>query len=281
MWLDDYKKYLYKKDPKRWNNIIVDKNKASEIVHRKQCKTFKFFLDEVAPDLVVYAPFKEQAVYAAGVIRSAVIPERCVSDKGYKHGRAIVMSKCTDILEDEDVYNQHWELTWEHNIRSRKSACLARISPKLNAPTILTICHKDSMIQKWRYNVKTKQIENEGYFGGCLEYDLKNDRIIMNPCSIYNPFMTWDWEYLNSTAYKENTLSNALESNDIIDGDSKDETVESTKSTKTKELENKKDAKIVIENVKLIDNVKEQNSENDPDEKKMDEKFEEDEDNSI
>lgn len=135
------------------------------------------------------------------MIRSIPMPQACISDLGFKIGRPIGVSKCAEDSEDEDAFNQHWELNGHNEIKSRKSSCLMRMSPKPDAYVIGVGCNKASPNQKWSYNVKTNQIYNEGPYGGCLEYKPKINKIIINKCSS-SPFMEWEWEYVNSTALK-------------------------------------------------------------------------------
>lgn len=261
LWLDDYKKYLYEKDPKRWDHIPVERSKSSEIAHRKQCKPFQYFLDEVAPDLTEFAPFEQQSVYASGILRSVPIPNRCLSDLGYKKGRPVGISKCTEILEDEDAFNQHWELTRLHQIKSRKSSCLARMSPKAMSPIILAKCFMNSATQEWKYNLTTQQLQNQGIFGGCLEYDPREEKIIINECSL-NPFMKWEWEFLNSTAFLhpksmndgEDVTDNIIDENMVETEKKKELVVEKTKKKKLKKEKKEKKEKLNEEEKEKMEN---------------------------
>lgn len=69
---DEYKEYLYKRKPDRYKNIDVgDISKQLEVKERMKCKPFKYFLEEVAPDMLEkYPPY--QTEFASGVVRAAM-----------------------------------------------------------------------------------------------------------------------------------------------------------------------------------------------------------------
>lgn len=50
--MDEYKEYLYKRDPERYESIDAgDLTKQKEIREKLQCKPFKWFMTEIAFDL--------------------------------------------------------------------------------------------------------------------------------------------------------------------------------------------------------------------------------------
>jgi polypeptide N-acetylgalactosaminyltransferase len=60
---------LYKRKPERYNHIDVgDISKQLEVKKRLQCKPFKFFLEEIAPDMLEKYP-PTQTEFAIGSVR--------------------------------------------------------------------------------------------------------------------------------------------------------------------------------------------------------------------
>jgi polypeptide N-acetylgalactosaminyltransferase len=71
VWMDEYKQYLYMRKPNLYNRMDAgDLTKQKEIRNRLQCKSFKWFLEEVAYDLIPKFPLVEPEPFAKGVVRA-------------------------------------------------------------------------------------------------------------------------------------------------------------------------------------------------------------------
>jgi polypeptide N-acetylgalactosaminyltransferase len=70
VWLDDYKKYFYRGDQKRYDKIDPgDLTAQFEKKKSLNCKPFKHYIDVVAPDMLMRYPIDPQH-FAAGSIQS-------------------------------------------------------------------------------------------------------------------------------------------------------------------------------------------------------------------
>lgn len=68
--MDDYKQYVYDRNPKRWNKIDAgDVSYMLGIKQKLNCKSFKYFLEEVAPDMLARFPTVEPPAFALGGVR--------------------------------------------------------------------------------------------------------------------------------------------------------------------------------------------------------------------
>ena len=69
IWMDDYAKYLYDREPDLWNNIDVgDTSYMKGIKEKLKCKPFSYFLEHVAPDMLERYPYIEPPEFASGAV---------------------------------------------------------------------------------------------------------------------------------------------------------------------------------------------------------------------
>jgi len=67
--MDDYKNYLYERDPDRYAKVKAgDISYQLAIKQRNQCKPFKYFIEEVAPDMLEYYPLRDPPPFATGAV---------------------------------------------------------------------------------------------------------------------------------------------------------------------------------------------------------------------
>lgn len=148
--MDDYKKYVYDRQPSRYNEIDAgDLSSRFEIRKRLQCKSFKWFLDEVAPDLLkkypTVVPHK-----AWGTLRNLKKNTHCVDDmsKKTKEGHPIGIYFCGK----NDTYpqpNQHYQWQFDDQIEAlRGDVCW---TVKSGDQVTLSVCNNNKN-QKWDYN---------------------------------------------------------------------------------------------------------------------------------
>ena len=76
--MDEYAEYIYKRRPSYRNLDPGDISKQVEIRQRLQCKSFKWFMENVAFDLPKVYPPVEPEDFAQGAITSAVDKSFCV-----------------------------------------------------------------------------------------------------------------------------------------------------------------------------------------------------------
>lgn len=84
VWLDEYKEVLYSVDPNRYSKIDPgDLTKQKQLKKDLKCKPFKYFINEVAPDMAErYPPLVHPPVFASGAIRSLEAPDLCLDTFG-------------------------------------------------------------------------------------------------------------------------------------------------------------------------------------------------------
>lgn len=69
--MDEYKHSVYNRNPSHWNSIETgDLTYMLGIKKKLNCKPFKYFLDEVAPDMLDRYPPVEPPPFALGGVSS-------------------------------------------------------------------------------------------------------------------------------------------------------------------------------------------------------------------
>lgn len=151
--MDEYKHYLYKRSPNRYKNIDVgDISKQLAIREKLQCKSFKWFMDEIAFDLPLKYPPIEPPDFAWGTIRSLVNPKICVDTLGRRVKEHIGLYPCAD-SPTEPHGNQFFALSWHKDIRIKgKTICWDLPYTEKNAKVVLYDCHGQQGNQRWGYD---------------------------------------------------------------------------------------------------------------------------------
>ena len=149
--MDEYKEYIYKKRPHYRNLLAGDISKQVEIRNRLQCKPFKWFMENVAFDLMQYYPPIPPPNYAEGEIRHVesklCIDAKFKSDQG-NFGLDMCQSSNKGISGE-----QKFELTWHSDIRpQQRSQCFDVSKSDPGVPVILFSCHGMKGNQEFRYN---------------------------------------------------------------------------------------------------------------------------------
>jgi hypothetical protein len=67
-WMDEYAQYVYERDPEEWNRLDVGDTSYMKGIRKKlKCKPFKYFLEQVAPDMLDRWPPYE-VFFASGAV---------------------------------------------------------------------------------------------------------------------------------------------------------------------------------------------------------------------
>lgn len=151
--MDEYKEYLYKRDPERYANIDAgDLSKQLAIREKLQCKSFKWFIEEVAFDLPKKYPPVEPPDFASGTIRSVTHTNLCADTLNHGNGQSVGLFTCADNHLHPHL-NQYFVLSWHKDIRVHGTTkCWDVSTSYTNAPIIFYDCHGQQGNQYWRYD---------------------------------------------------------------------------------------------------------------------------------
>ncbi|XP_040213868.1 polypeptide N-acetylgalactosaminyltransferase 5 [Rana temporaria] len=184
VWLDEYKEIFYGHGYHLLQEIskIGDLTQQKELRKKLQCKSFKWYIDNVFPDLD--APLAR----ASGVVVNIAL------------GKCLSLQNFTLILDDCDAsqMNQHFNFTWLRQFK-QKSLCIA---PGGKDKLALLQCDNQNSALRWLHKSLTAfQPALESHFvlesiprPTCLEVDPSHKTLRTNACDPTNKLQKWQFE---------------------------------------------------------------------------------------
>jgi len=199
--MDEYAEYLYKRRPHYRSIDPGDMKDQIAIREKLQCKSFKWFMTEVAFDLPLKYPPVEPPNVAEGELRN-VGADMCVDTRFRGQNERFQMEQC---IKDHAGAGgeQNLELTWHKDMRPRKRNFCFDVSQSIpKAPVILYNCHGMRGNQWFKFNVDTKQLYHP-VSAQCLDCDGGSKEIFMSRCDINSRTQQWRFEKVNTTLARE------------------------------------------------------------------------------
>ena len=152
--MDDYKKYYYAAVPLARNVAFGDISARLKLRDNLQCKSFKWYLDNVYPDLKV----PDGKDVSHGSLRQGSL---CLDTLGHMVDGQVGLYTCHGTGG-----NQEWSLTKSGNVK-HSDLCLSVRTVTSGEPVILKICD-NSELQMWK-STRDNKIHLTQYPEYCLE----------------------------------------------------------------------------------------------------------------
>lgn len=188
VWLDDYKQYFYAGDINRYKNLDAgDLTKQFEKKKSLNCKPFKYFLEVVSPEMLIYYPITPN-YFANGHIEAQAFPEKCLGMPKGSYRDPVTLVEC------KQKSGTSYTLTLEKSIRydDTNDQCLS------SQDLMFSNCYHQGGTQYWKFDPQTRQIINPPS-KKCLESN-SEDKIFMSTCDVDKIEQKWKWSYENQTA---------------------------------------------------------------------------------
>lgn len=128
VWLDEFKDLPRQLEPERYANIDPgDLTHLKALRKRLKCKPFRWFLTQIAPDMIrLYPPLANPPKFASGAIQSVANPRLCLDNLGNLFAEKVGLAECNDNLL-EPGENQKFIYSFFKDIRQdsgRYKSCL-------------------------------------------------------------------------------------------------------------------------------------------------------------
>uniref|UniRef100_A0A4X2K4B1 Polypeptide N-acetylgalactosaminyltransferase n=1 Tax=Vombatus ursinus TaxID=29139 RepID=A0A4X2K4B1_VOMUR len=165
VWMDEYAEYIYQRLPEYRHLSTGDVSAQKDLRNHLNCKSFKWFMTEIAWDLARFYPPVEPPAAAWGEV---------------------------------------FTFSWREDIRPgdpqhTKKFCFDTVSH--SSPVTLYDCHGMKGNQLWKYgNDKTLY---HPVSAGCMDCSESDHRIFMNTCNPSSPTQQWIFQYTNSTVLEK------------------------------------------------------------------------------
>lgn len=200
VWMDEYAEYVYRKRPHYRDLDPGDVSKQRELRERLHCKPFKWFMAEVAFDLVRHYPPVEPPDFVSGEFRSQAGDKLCVDSKFQGSNSRLSLALCTK----DSTGEQKFSLTWRKDLRpsSRQKVCWDVSSYEAQAPVVLYDCHGQGGNQAWRY-VEENQWLVHGGNPRCLDCNPATRELYVAKCDRQSQTQRWRIENINSEQLKQ------------------------------------------------------------------------------
>lgn len=158
VWLDDYKKNLYRNNELYEKVDVGDLTREMEIKKKLNCKPFQYMLDVVMPDMLERFPLEDRGAFARGSIQSEADRKLCIDTFFKPNNEQIGLNDCSRNLTEPKAC-QNFTLNWSRQIveSSRAADCLDSAFAGLYG------CHFDFSNQFWFYDIV-----------GRLQFELNN-----------------------------------------------------------------------------------------------------------
>lgn len=192
VWLDEYKEKLYEGDRQRYAKADVG-DLTQQLAKKKSlnCKPFKYFLERVAPDMVLRYPV-ENVYFAQGMIQNLG------SDEGHQRCFGLThqsYSQEVSLLECSKKFGTQFTFTLEKSIRYNDSNDQCFKSNGLS----FSNCNHQGYDQRWKFDLLTRRIFSNDK-KKCLQGNIITSKITLEDCDENSKYQQWQWSSENITA---------------------------------------------------------------------------------
>ncbi|GMS89138.1 hypothetical protein PENTCL1PPCAC_11313 [Pristionchus entomophagus] len=182
VWLDEYKEYYYE----RINNQIGDFGDVSlrkKLRENLQCKSFKWYLDNIFPEL-----FVPGESIAKGEVRNLGQGGKCLDAQIQRRQKTKSLSLYPCHGQGG---NQYWMLSKDGEIR-RDESCVDYAGQDV----MIFGCHGMKGNQEWKYDHQTGRLLHS-VTNKCLEMSKDGAKLLMHVCDSSNKYQQWRFKEYN------------------------------------------------------------------------------------
>ncbi|XP_059160753.1 polypeptide N-acetylgalactosaminyltransferase-like 6 [Physella acuta] len=185
VWMDGYKDVVLALRSRMKNIDSGNLTSQFEIREKLKCKSFQWFLEEVAPDILQYYPVVTPPSVAYGKIRNTKNNTLCIQ----KIQDELLLVNCT--TQSIPLFN----FDWRNHIQNEKCFC----NPGGDFVYMFEcLDFEDRPTQHFALDPSTGHIANF-YTRLCLDFDQNSLKLKMKKCDSSSPTQRWTLENVNLT----------------------------------------------------------------------------------
>ncbi|XP_023931824.1 polypeptide N-acetylgalactosaminyltransferase 2-like [Lingula anatina] len=176
VWLDEYKRFFYEARPEAKNIDIGDISRRIELRKSLGCRSFKWFMEKVYPELEIPA------------------------HDGVAYGQILQGDMCIDYLDKQVVFkpckenepSQEWTMKEKGVIRNKENLCLMADIEDTNSYVLLAYC-KDDINLVWERQ-DTQLVHQKS--GLCLDSHKPEKGLVIGECELSDT-QSWTFSFEN------------------------------------------------------------------------------------
>ncbi|XP_060101470.1 polypeptide N-acetylgalactosaminyltransferase 14 isoform X1 [Heteronotia binoei] len=192
VWMDEYKQYYYAARPAAQGRPYGDIQSRVELRKALKCHSFKWYLENVYPELRI----PEESLYQSGIIRQR---QRCLEAQKSEGQQfpVVILNPCI-ISKTTAAVAQEWIYTYNQQVR-HSQLCLSVQTLFPGSQVVLLPCKEGDGKQRW--SKVSSHIEHMAT-RYCLDTEMVGDtnenmrEVVINPCE--STAMSQRWEMVMS-----------------------------------------------------------------------------------
>ncbi|ESO02077.1 hypothetical protein HELRODRAFT_65176 [Helobdella robusta] len=179
VWMDEYKMYYYATVPIARTVHYGDVSSRLELRNKLHCKPFKWYLENVYPELKI--PSSEDL--QLGFIKQS---DLCIDTMGHSKNEIVTVFAC-----HYTGGNQDWSLTRDKKIK-HFDLCITLVDEHPGSTLLLQDCHPDDTKQNWLYsNNKFMNVEDNELCIDSADFELRG--LNVQTCEFNKDSQVWDF----------------------------------------------------------------------------------------
>ncbi|CAM5134970.1 unnamed protein product [Natator depressus] len=188
VWMDEFKQYYYAARPAAQGRPYGDIQSRLELRKSLKCQTFKWYLENVYPELRI----PEESLYQSGMIRQR---QRCLESQKSEDQEFPILS-LNPCISSKGVaaVAQEWTYTYNHQVRQQQ-LCWSVYTLFPGSQVLLSPCKEGDGKQRW--GKVGSHIEHMAS-RLCLDTEMMGDtnestrELVINPCESTAMSQRWD-----------------------------------------------------------------------------------------
>lgn len=187
VWMDEYAQHVYARRPQYRALDPGDLGPQKALRQKLNCKSFRWFITQVAFDLTFKYPPVEPAPFAEGRIIPVVDPKLCIDALHGQQMDKLQLQACSS----DNGAEQQFVFAWHKDIRCKeRNMCWDLPAAQPGSPILLYGCHLGGGNQLWRYHQDSKQIKHGGN-NNCVDFDRSTHALFISRCDTTSETQQW------------------------------------------------------------------------------------------